>query len=624
MAKETESPLSRLIDYFRSNKKHNLDPAIKIARTSPDTFMQAVKASRLFIESRDLYYELKTQLANEKSLSEFFLVTDIFINQHEKLHNDIKSYQDILFEFGYLDILCLTSLYLMKYAPLHAEDVSQIVIHGHVLSTIIQTRTDKPDRKKQSIDERYVEEKFVKYFLSKHPPKELEIFEEIVQSYKNLYLYETNLLDTYCHDDNYQVSIHDQFLLLAPIDTERHVQWYLNGQKTEAMRHYYFEQALYEIDQEAKDATFGSPENHDINKYVAVLTDSMYLYVTEQFGLDEMININNDFQLHLYPVLHSLSSIIGLYQNQFSETYLGFYKKTNDWWIAWHMLLSQGMINGQDRLPLIYSKNGDFGSKINKIYQIDTGTQIEQFWVYNLTELRVSKEKVPNIFEKPLIQIENFVFRMPWILAFSNPMTSFLNNLLRVHHNRDERQYEVHKSERNLAALFQKNGFIAEAGYEPKTNVDIDVIALKDDHLFILELKSTHIRSTLHDVQTHKNRNLYKAKQQLQKSYKVVNSLIKNNDYAFITKFGKPKYIHTWIVDTTFEFDHEILDKSLKISMFELIYSLNNIEESSVEQFVSDIEMDKFWSKHLQKPNISKESITYRLERIENLETNND
>lgn len=616
MAKETESPLSRLIDHFRSNKRHNLEPAIKIAKTSPDTFMQAVRASRLFIESGDLYNELKSQLVDEKALSGFFLATDVFIKEHENLYKDIKSYQDILFEFGYLDILCLSSLYLMKYAPLHARDTTTIDIHGHVLSTIIQGRTQKPDRKKQSIDERYVQEKFGKYFICKHTPKELEIFEEIVQCYKNLYLFETNELDTYCHDDNYQVSIHDQFILLAPIDTERHVQWYLNGQKTEAMRHYYLDQALYEIDQEAKDAIFGSPENHEINKSIEILTHSMLLYVTEQFGLNEMLQIDKDDQIPLYPVLHSLSSIIGLYQNQFSETYLGFYKKTNDWWAAWHMLLSQSMINGQDRLPLIYSKDGDFGSKINEIYQIDTGTQIEQFWVYNLTELRDNKEKVPNIFEKPLIQIENFVFRMPWILAFSNPMTSFLNNLLRVHHHRDNRQYEVHKSERNLAALFQKNGFIAEADYKPKPNIEIDVIAAKDEHLFILELKSTHIRSSLHDVQTHKNRNLYKAKRQLQKSYKVVNGLIKNNDDAFITKFGKSKYIHTWIVDTTFEFDHEKFDKSLKISMFELIYSLENIGNKSIDQFVTKIESDQFWKKHLQKPDISKESITYQIDLL--------
>lgn len=615
MAKETIVSLSRLIDHFRSNERHNLEPALKIVKKSPDTFMQAVRASRLFIESRDLYDELKSQLVNEKALSEFFLVTDIFIKEHENLQKDIKSYQDILFEFGYLDILCLSSLYLMKYAPLHARNATTIDIHGHVLSTIIQGRTQKSDRKKQSIDERYVQEKFGKYFICKHAPKELEIFEKIVQCYKNLYLFETNVLDAYCHDDNYQIIIHDQYILMAPIDTERHIQWYLNGQKTEKMRQYYFEHALYEIDQEAKDATFGLPENDTINKSVAILTESMYLYVTKQFGLDEMININN-VQIPLYPVLHSLSSIIGLYQNQFSETYLGFYKKTNDWWAAWHMLLSQGMINGQDRLPLLYSKNGYFGSKINEIYQIDTGTQIEQFWVYNLTELRDNKEKVPNIFEKPLIQIENFVFRIPWILAFSNPMTSFLNNLLRVHHLRDDRQCEVHKSELNIASLFQKNGFIAEADYKPKTNIEIDVIAAKDEHLFILELKSTYIRSTLNDVQIHKSRNIDKAREQLRKRYDELNGLIKNNDNAFITKFGKPKYIHTWIVDTSFEFDHEYFDGCLKISMFELMYCLNTFENKSIEQFVTEIESDQFWKKHLKKPDISKESIKYRLERI--------
>jgi hypothetical protein len=71
--------------------------------------------------------------------------------------------------------------------------------------------------------------------------------------------------------------------------------------------------------------------------------------------------------------------------------------------------------------------------------------------------------------------------------------------------------------------------------------------------------------------------------------------------------------IHSWIIDTTLEFDHHYFDNHLKISMDEIIISLNGKvdfmdsivnssfdEESDVKNidplnFIKNIEKDEFW-----------------------------
>jgi hypothetical protein len=209
----------------------------------------------------------------------------------------------------------------------------------------------------------------------------------------------------------------------------------------------------------------------------------------------------------------------------------------------------------------------------------------------------------------------------------------FINSLLRVHTNRLElmedgkknnvRQEEVVRSEERLAERFDKLGFTVENGYKhskaSKYGVqDIDIIASKDGHLFIQELKSTYMRESFESNWEYKTGKLRKAGYQLQKRKKYIEKLLKENDQEFIEKFGRPAYIHTWIVDTSFESDHEYFSDSLKVSMFEVIYALNEANDEfypngfNVEMFIKNIESEKLWEKTVE-PQITKEEASYRI-----------
>ena len=247
------------------------------------------------------------------------------------------------------------------------------------------------------------------------------------------------------------------------------------------------------------------------------------------------------------------------------------------------------------------------------------------FWTNDLRIINKINEKVPNIFEKPFFKLDNFVFKVPWILAFQHPTTTFLNNLLRVHYNRKDRKNEVHESEKFIHDLFLENGFIVEYSYDLPGEKnqglgDIDVICSKDGHLFVLELKSTYIRTSMQESWIYKTKVLRKAGHQLSKRVKAIKDNVLS-DESFIEIFGQTKHIHSWIIDTSFDFDHEYFDGSLKVSSFELMYALNAENEDyypdgfNVDKFIEIIESQRIWNDVLEKPEISVEDITYSIPR---------
>jgi hypothetical protein len=215
---------------------------------------------------------------------------------------------------------------------------------------------------------------------------------------------------------------------------------------------------------------------------------------------------------------------------------------------------------------------------------------------------------------------------MPFVLGLQNLFTSIINNLHNVHFKRiKSRKEEVHQSESNLSKLFKELNFQVQANYLLPLSIkyeigDIDLICKKDDYLFVLELKSTYIRTSLENIWQYKSNALRKASNQLSKRKRLINQLIKDNNQEFKELFGVPKKVIYLIIDTSFEFDHEMFDENLKISMFELINLLNaNNDELypsgfSTEKFVENIYNELYWEKFINKNiQIDENEINYRI-----------
>ncbi|MCG9875526.1 MAG: hypothetical protein MH321_12155 [Leptospiraceae bacterium] len=113
---------------------------------------------------------------------------------------------------------------------------------------------------------------------------------------------------------------------------------------------------------------------------------------------------------------------------------------------------------------------------------------------------------------------------------------------------------------------------------------DIDVVALQDNELLVIEAKYTYIRDTPLENSSHRINQLYKAGEQLRKlefylnSENGKNSILKQfHDRKECLNTSQIKKIHYYIVTPTFEDDYKlVMNKYRKISYFELEMIVND------------------------------------------------
>jgi hypothetical protein len=600
----------------------------KLFHHQNNTLINALRYSKLFLKLDDKNFNnIKNVFTKHNSNTKFFLACEILNTRANSLNHDIEFSNKELMQYSYIDLLCLISMYMMKYTK---ENLNQTTyqVNGEVLTQILQERLKEEDRKKKSIDERYILQKQVDKFMSRKGKEYLSHFEKIFNSYREYYYFEKNILSTFCFDDNFKYEVNDNTLDIKVLDIEKYKYWDLNGQKLAELFTYYREEALIGSSKFFSENIFGSKENDTINKIVHLEATETYLLAQEQYGMQDNIEINDNVQISLFILIHQINNLKGLYQKYFIPNYIKHLDNFLDWEKAWEYMLMESMRNNKNRLPLIHQKVNKFSE--NMVVEEENFTKedkknIENFWTIDLKEIYKNKlNAIPNIFEKPLMKVDDYIFIMPYVLGHQNSSASFINSLLKVHLRARHRKDEVSNSENNLSKIFKKTGFKVEAGYNlpmsKEYNIgDVDVICEKDGYLFVLELKSTFIRTDFDNIWKYKTDQLRKASNQLRKREFLINKLLEENNNKFINKFGKPKKVFYWIVDTSFEFDHEYFSNYLKVSMFELIYALNPENDDfypngfNIESFIQTIEKAMIWD-DLKLNDISEYSINYRVQ----------
>ena len=107
---------------------------------------------------------------------------------------------------------------------------------------------------------------------------------------------------------------------------------------------------------------------------------------------------------------------------------------------------------------------------------------------------------------------------------------------------------------------------------------EVDLIAVLDEHLLVIEVKSTFMRRSKRDAWLHATTTLRKAGQQLRRKVEAV-SLAIASDPGFRAMLGLaegliPTQQHVWIADTCIECDHQRFGGFLKVSVEELLIAL--------------------------------------------------
>jgi len=621
----------------------NLEMIKDSAAVNSSALRQAIKYSKIFLEKNNANYIQLKQILDTKEFVEFFEICDKVENHYCNLQQHVKEQENLLLSYGYVDLLFLISFSTLKHAHIQLDTMnpSYLSIYGMTLTKMVQDRISQPDRRKKTIDQRQLFDKEKKYFMQKiannEVPEELESFEKIYEAYEILTLFEQNILYSFLYDENYQSVLLEDKVTLSPVDMNKHIKTEMHSEKLQGMFKYYEEVAMTLFADGFKENYRGKEENYDMNFYQELLHFQTLTIMYEIYGLDFDIFIDNDKTLDLAELIYSGYALSMFYAFEFLMVYTPILQKNhkeNFWQSHREIVIHSTTTHKKNRFPLIYKTINKVVSEIHGNQQIDFGDKIIDFWSHDLKKEKTNNIKYPTLFEKPFIKIDDFVFTFPWLMSFSGTSPDiFINSLLRVHSNRLElmengkknnvRQEEVVRSEKRLAEFFEKLGFAVENGYKHSEakkygTQEMDIVASRDGHLFILELKSTYMRESFESNWEHKTRSLRKAGYQLQKRKKYIEKLLKENDQEFMNKFGRPEHIHTWIVDTSFESDHEYFSGSLKVSTFEVKYALNEANDEfypngfNVDMFIKNIESEKLWEK-INIPQITKEEVTYTI-----------
>jgi Holliday junction resolvase-like predicted endonuclease len=165
-----------------------------------------------------------------------------------------------------------------------------------------------------------------------------------------------------------------------------------------------------------------------------------------------------------------------------------------------------------------------------------------------------------------------------------NNSTAAINNLRRLGARRGQAKEETKRIEAGMARLLESCGFKVILNWTPPRDADdpgeVDVIAARDDHLFVLEVKSTFLRRSQKEAWLHASTTLRKAGDQLRRKMEAI-SRATATDSEFRAMLGlsaqqSPSHCHGWIVDTCIECDHQRFAGFLKISVEEMLIALRD------------------------------------------------
>lgn len=413
-----------------------------------------------------------------------------------------------------------------------------------------------------------------------------------------LHEFESRLADAFSYDDGIQFVREGARLEIQEINAAARRKWETDGRKLELLHGYWFYRALDEFAQsEVASLQTGTVENHEANQLAWISALRAKLQLREVYGVSEQTTLDSGAKLPVFQAMLCLELMSAHFLKDHLVRYTTLLAAKADWRLALRDLAFEGLLNGmQIRFPLTWS---DRDAKIKNITgwtvsldhpagSASTASALLDFWSFDMQEvaarLRADQSgPKPALNERPVLKFGSTYVQLPWIVGVQNRSTAVINNLRRVGADRTERKVETQVIEENLASLLRSRGFCVVLNWIPpepwREAGEVDVVAARDGHLFVLEVKSTFVRRSMRDAWLHATSTLRKAGRQVEKKLQAVCAAMESGlltEQLSISGPVSPSQIHGWIVDTSIECDHELFNGYLKVSLEEVLIALRD------------------------------------------------
>ena len=618
--------LSQYIRYTITDK----NICINYLKLDIQSFILAVRYSGIILNSEHDSWGILKEISQEFDSEELCGFIQTVTHLQLQYKHRLAVYEDIQnkLNIGQITAMSFSSLYAYEYLvpnkdffqlpyQFDPEEKNSAEVVWRAFDEIIKTsrkNTKKLTEKSLALALKF---KMIPFLLGEGMTSELQLqydlFKKLVAIKVELINYKRNVLESFSFDSTVKYILKNESLSYL---NQRNVKdnWL---EKHSLLLNYWLivgSQRLFDSDYIYRILPTG--DNLEANAIALSKAFGVKEQLKQIYGI-EYLKVDN-VHLDLFDVMMTLSLSQAHYLKDHIHKFEQFLSDSNFNLEALSKLMMHGFIIGENRMPMTFALENDKSKKMSSWITEGSNNQklkqmkkILKFWSFDLYD----ENDQSTYMQKPFYRIDDFIFQFPWLTAFQNLNTAMINYVRKLHKNRLELKSETDQIELNLAEKLDRIGFQVFCQYVPSEGNagEIDLIAMYDNHVIVAEVKSTYIRSSIQEIYEYRNFTLNKAAYQLSKKVEFVKNGFLNQ---FFENLDDVK-IHSWIIDTTLEFDHEYFGNHLKVSLDEVIITSNcesefmqklvdeqfDIEKDEVKidpiQFLESIEKNTFWSKQL-------------------------
>ena len=591
-----------------------------LASLAPESIKRAIRYSGLVLQCQSPRRAEIARLAaiRPDAFGDFIQILDVFKKAYAERLTTVDALKEPLAELSPLDLLAYTSLYafehliprelLSRSEPADTDTHTQFVweaINNLLIWKLRCTRDEALRLNERGIAKSLAHHLSPFLFPSPEGPTPREdlylLFKQLLAAQIELNSFISRSADAFSFNDDIEFVLRDEGLDIVKHNPSGHTIWERNGERLNRLHFYWMYRGIQAFATAGLiNTTIGRPENHESNRFAYIKAMRTHLQLTEVYGLADSVTTDSGVKVDLFQAILSLELMTAFFKADFVLPYLDRLRETDNPRLALCQLALSGFLQPemQNRLPITWS---DRSEKITKITgwtvngdfpkgSAKAAEAILDFWTIDWValsaRLRMGEKGLhPDLFERPIIKMGRYLFQLPWLVAMQNNASAAINNLRRLGARRHEAREETKRIEERLAALFERRDFSVLRNYQPeRTHGDdpgeVDLICARDGHLFVLEIKSTFLRSSQKEAWLHGTTTLRKAGLQLRrKVYAIEQSLDSNESLAKALGMDpgmRPLHVHGWIVDTSIEHDHKRFDGFIKVSLEELMIALRD------------------------------------------------
>ena len=618
--------LSQYIRYTITDK----NICINYLKLDIQSFILAVRYSGIILNSEHDSWGILKEISQEFDSEELCGFIQTVTHLQLQYKHRLAVYEDIQnkLNIGQITAMSFSSLYAYEYLvpnkdffqlpyQFDPEEKNSAEVVWRAFDEIIKTsrkNTKKLTEKSLALALKF---KMIPFLLGEGMTSELQLqydlFKKLVAIKVELINYKRNVLESFSFDSTVKYILKNESLSYL---NQRNVKdnWL---EKHSLLLNYWLivgSQRLFDSDYIYRILPTG--DNLEANAIALSKAFGVKEQLKQIYGI-EYLKVDN-VHLDLFDVMMTLSLSQAHYLKDHIHKFEQFLSDSNFNLEALSKLMMHSFIICENRMPITFALENDKSKKMSSWITEGSNNQklkqmkkILKFWSFDLYD----ENDQSTYMQKPFYRIDDFIFQFPWLTAFQNLNTAMINYVRKLHKNRLELKSETDQIELNLAEKLDRIGFQVFCQYVPSEGNagEIDLIAMYDNHVIVAEVKSTYIRSSIQEIYEYKKFVLNKASYQLDNKVEYIKRHFLSRHFEDINDV----IIHSWIIDTTLEFDHEYFGNHLKVSLDEVIITSNcesefmqklvdeqfDIEKDEVKidpiQFLESIEKNTFWSKQL-------------------------